>query len=174
MRIWRRDPSPLSISWYAHIQRIEYRSTKSAHLPFRKNPFFSNRETMSPTCGDQRKVIIEHRVRKPNSLLESGSWNHELAPSNTAEQEYKETTVLIVGNLLASVLSLRQKADRKETKNYTAYQASLHAIRLDHDEGELVRHCCCRDRSLHDQQAMRRAHEMERRREKAVAAARYL
>jgi hypothetical protein len=60
-------------SWFARIQRIEYQSTKSAHLPFRKNPFFSNRETMSPTCGDQRKIIKEHRVRKLNSLLESGS-----------------------------------------------------------------------------------------------------
>ncbi len=157
------------------MQRIQYRSTKSAHLPFRKNPFFSNRETMSPTCVDQRKIIKEHMVRKLNSLLESGSWNHELAYSNTAEQEHKETTVLVLRNLLlARVLSLRQKAGRKETKNYTAYQASLHAIRLDHDECELVRHCCCRDRSWHDQQAMRRAHEMEPRRDKTVAAARYL
>lgn len=160
-------------SWYTRIQRIEYRSTKSARLPFRKNPFFSNRETISPTCGDQRKIIKEHRVRKLNSLLESGSWNHELASSNTAEQEHKETTVLIVRNILASVLSLRQKAGRKETKNHTAYQASLHAIRLDHDEGELVRHCCCRDRSWDDQQAMRRAQEMERMREYAAAAAHY-
>jgi hypothetical protein len=60
-------------SWYARIQDIEYWSTKSAHLPLRKNPFFSNRETMSPTCSDQRKIIKKHRVRKLNSLLESGS-----------------------------------------------------------------------------------------------------
>ncbi len=158
--------------WYARIQHIEYRFTKRAHLPLRKNPFFSNREIMSPTCSDQRKIIKKHRARKLNSLLESGSWNHELSSSNTAEQAYKKATVLVVRNiLLASVLSLRQKAARKETKNFTAYQASLHAIRLDHDEGELVRHCRCRD---HDQEATRRAHEMEQRRDIAAAAARYL